>query len=245
MDNGHDTLELEKGPCSVSWARQASRSLSTIRPAPWRVVLIRAALFFVPSFLQGRHSRERLRPTKLQPTAYLDGMRGLAALFVFFCHYTYQCFSIAESYGCGDKNWAWLKLPIIRLFYQGPAAVCVFFVISGYALSYRPLKLIRSKATGDLLDTLSSLVFRRAIRLFLPSIISSLMIVCLVRLGLYELTRDFASDKRYMKNIVEYHPERMENTYVQLRDWFWCVFRFIHVFSWDFKAGRLSKSQRW
>ena len=59
-----------------------------IRSMPWRILLVRFAWFFVPSFLQGRHAREQIRPAKLHPTAYLDGMRGLAALFVYFCHYS-------------------------------------------------------------------------------------------------------------------------------------------------------------
>jgi peptidoglycan/LPS O-acetylase OafA/YrhL len=214
---------------------------SQLRSAPWRVLLVRFVLFLTPSFLQGRHAREQICPSKLAPTAYLDGMRGLAALFVFFCHYSYQGFIIAKSWGTGEDNFHFLKLPIVRLWYQGPQAVCVFFVISGYALSYRPLKLIRNGAYADFATTMSSLTFRRAIRLYLPTAVSTLMIVCLLRIGAYEWTREFANDRRYLKRIVEPHPDRMESSYAQFRDWVIQMYRFIHVFNWDEHGGSTCK----
>lgn len=214
---------------------------SQLRSAPWRVLLIRTAIFLTPSFLQGRHAREQICPPKLAPTAYLDGMRGLAALFVFFCHYSYQAFTIAKSWGTGEDNYHFLKLPFLRLWYQGPPAVCVFFVISGYALSYRPLKLVRNGAFSDFSTTMSSLTFRRAIRLYLPTAVSTLMIICLLRVGAYEWTREFAKDRKYMKNIVEPHPARMESSYAQFRDWVLHMYRFFHVFNWDKFGGSTCK----
>ncbi|KAG6039691.1 hypothetical protein E4U41_002262 [Claviceps citrina] len=208
--------------------------------APWRVLLLRGVVFLIPSFLQGRQAREQICPPTLAPTAYLDGIRGLAALFVFFCHYFYQAFTIAKSWGTGEDNYHFLKLPIVRLWYQGPPAVCVFFVISGYALSYRPLKLIRNGATADFATTMSSLTFRRGVRLYLPTAISTLMIVCLLRIGAYEWTREFAKDRTYMKNIIEPHPVRMQSSYAQYRDWVIQMYNFVHVFDWNQFGGSTS-----
>lgn len=215
-----------------------------IRSTPWRILAVRFLVFLTPSFLQGRHAREQICPAKLAPTAYLDGMRGLAALFVFFCHYFYQAFTIAEGWGCGETNYHILKLPFLRLWYQGPPAVCVFFVISGYALSYRPMKLIRNGAWPDFANTMSSLIFRRGIRLYLPTAISTFMIICFLRIGAYEWTRDFANDRKYMKNIVEPHPARMEHAYAQYKDWLLHMFRFLQVFSWD-KFGGSTCKMKW
>lgn len=214
------------------------------RSTSWRpLLLLRLGVFLIPSFLQGRHAREQIRPAHLSPTAYLDGMRGLAALVVFFCHYFYQAFIIAEGWGAGETNYHLLKLPFIRLFYQGPPAVCLFFVISGYALSYRPLKLVRSRAPADLATAISSLVFRRGIRLYLPTAISTLLIVCLLRVGAYEWTREFATDRAYMKNVVETHPPRMEFASDQLLDWAKHMYRFVHVFDWNQFGGSTCKSR--
>lgn len=240
-------FQLQEAPsrlksCAVTWM---TASLDALRLMPIRHLLVRVALFLVPSFLQGRHAREQfLRPShKLAPTAYLDGIRGLAALFVFFCHYSYQAFTIAKSWGTDQDNRAFLKLPFVRIWYQGPAAVCVFFVISGYALSYKPLKLIRSQNTLDFSTTVSSLTFRRAIRLYLPTATSTFLIACLLQLGLYELTREFATDRTYMKHVMEPHPEMMESAYAQFRDWAWKMFEFVCVFDWGIYSGQPCKDR--
>lgn len=247
-DRSISDAESESGRSDVEprmhlakWAGSVFAPVEYVRSTPWRVYLVRFAWFFVPSFLQGRHSRDQLRPAKLSPTSYLDGMRGLAALFVFFCHYFYQSFVIAKGWGCDDSHYNILKLPILRLWYQGPPAVCLFFIISGYALSYRPLKLIRSCNVTDFSITMSSLVFRRGIRLFLPTAISTLMIVILLRLGVYEWTRDFAMDRTYIRNIKEPHPPRLDTAYAQYRDWAKDMFGFIYVFDWKTHGGSTSK----
>lgn len=205
----------------------------------WRQLFVRFLIFLIPSFLQGRIVRDTGRPAKLFPTSYLDGMRGLASLFVYFCHYSYQAFTIAEGYGCGETNYHILKLPFLRLWYQGPAAVCVFFVISGYALSYRPIKLIRSGQWNEFSNTISSLTFRRLIRLYLPPAISTLMVILFLRLGLFEYTRQFATDRKFHKNIMEPHPWRMETTREQLSDWASQMFKFVHVWDWGGGGGRV------
>lgn len=241
-----DVAELEKGLLdNVNLARSSSAVASVWKclfSTQWRISFIRLLIFLTPSFLQGRHAREQICPQKLSPTAYLDGMRGLAALFVFFCHYSYQGFTIAKSWGCDDDNYEILKLPFLRIFYQGPQAVCIFFVISGYALSYRPLKLARARSHADFSTTMSSLVFRRALRLYLPTAMSTLMIVCLLRIGAYEWTRDFATDPTYMPHVIEPHPGRMDSAYEQFMDWALQMYRFVHVFGWERFGGSTCKT---
>lgn len=222
------------------WASTAKNNMNFLRSVPfssWRLVLTRVGVFFLPSFLQSRIIRQQGRPEKLMPTSYLDGMRGLAALVVFFCHYFYQAYIIAESYGSAPSNNYFLKLPIIRLFYQGPPAVCLFFVISGYALSYKPLKLMRSAQNNNFATTMSSMTFRRIIRLYLPTTISTFIIFLLLRLGVFEWTRSFANDRTYMRNVVEPHPERLETFSQQFYHWAWSLFNFVHVFGWERYGG--------
>ncbi|KAM5352367.1 hypothetical protein ACJ41O_005090 [Fusarium nematophilum] len=227
----------------AKWAGPILAPVDYIRSTPWRVLLVRLAWFFVPSFLQGRHAREQIRPAKLAPTAYLDGMRGVAALVVLFCHFSYQGFVIAKGWGCENSHYYILKLPFVRLLFQGPPAVCLFFVVSGYALSYRPLKLIRSRSSQEFSTAMSSLAFRRGIRLYLPTAISTFMIVCLIRLGAYEWTRGFASDRTYMRNVKEPHPPRLGSTAEQLGDWAKDMFEFIHVFGWKTHGGSTNYDQ--
>ncbi|KAG7112629.1 O-acetyltransferase PaAT-1 like protein [Verticillium longisporum] len=237
-ESGHADIEVRfRVP---GWKSLTRSGTSYVRSIHWRVVILRMAIFLLPSFVQSRFTRPQTRTDKLMPTSYLDGMRGLAALFVFFCHYFYQAFIIAEGYGSAPHNYHFLKLPIIRLFYQGPPAVCLFFVISGYALSYKPLKLIRSQNFDGFATTMSSLTFRRIIRLYLPPAFSTLMVVILLRLGVYEWTRTFANDRAYMKNVMEPHPERLATSSEQVWHWAWSMFKFVHVFGWNKFGGSTS-----
>ncbi|KAK5628640.1 hypothetical protein RRF57_004355 [Xylaria bambusicola] len=225
------------------------------------LVLRRTAVFLLPSFAHNRFSpaRDRRNETNsngsgaktLSPTAYLDGMRGLAAFFVFFCHYFYTAFFIAEGYGwlprpppdsdeppptVSTYTSLW-RLPFVRLLYSGPSMVCVFFVISGYALSLRPLQLARKRNSEAFARTTSSLVFRRFFRLYLPPIISTLGVALLLRWGAYESTREFIQDRTFTRNVIEYHPKRLGSLPAQLRHWGHEMWAFVHIWSWENHAG--------
>ena len=117
------------------------------------------------------------RPKSLHPTAYLDGLRGFAALLVYFHHHELWAHSMNDlrqnailenSFGY-DGNYYLAALPGTRIFFSGGHyAVSSFFVLSGYVLSIKPHKLIE---TGDLVglgDHLASALFRRWLRLFIP-----------------------------------------------------------------------------
>ncbi|KAL8376183.1 hypothetical protein RB595_007338 [Gaeumannomyces hyphopodioides] len=268
-DAGRAEIETKfpHAPRARSWlaAVGACAGNKLIRAPPWRTAAVRAVFFLVPSFLRHHHSpaaasgrdfrRSQSRVDRLGPTSYLDGMRGVAAFVVFLCHYFYTCFRVAEGWGYNGNDGI-LTLPIFRLWYQGPPMVAVFFVVSGYALSIKPLRLARAAARGaaarrppstpslpsaapppspseEFSATLSSFVFRRFFRLFLPTAASTLMVAVLLRAGVYEWTRDFAHDERFMRNVQELHPERLGSLALQLRDWARAMFEFIHVWGWE------------
>ncbi|KAF2973489.1 hypothetical protein GQX73_g201 [Xylaria multiplex] len=190
------------------------------------LVLRRIAVFLLPSFIHHRFSPARERRSDntsngaktLSPTAYLDGMRGLAAFF--FSKYT--------------SLW---RLPFVRLLYSGPSMVCVFFVISGYALSLRPLQLARKRNSEAFARTTSSLVFRRFFRLYLPPVISTLGVALLLRWGAYEGTREFIKDRTFTKNVIEHHPVRLDSLSAQLTHWGHEMWAFLHIWSWANHAG--------
>jgi peptidoglycan/LPS O-acetylase OafA/YrhL len=215
--------------------------------APCPFYISRIAVFLLPSFLQPRvFSHAAVHSRRLHPTAYLDGLRGLAALFVVFCHWSYTSFVVAEGWGYQGRNYNILRLPIVRLFYTGPAMVAIFFVVSGYALSLKPLKLVRSKSDdggGSLVRALGSSVFRRGIRLFVPTAASTLLVVFMIRIGLYEWTREFAGDRRYVRYPQEEHYRRLGTTWEQLRDWMWQMFYFVRVWGWEKFGGSTGLDQ--
>lgn len=171
-------------------------------------------------------------------------MRGIAAFVVFICHLTYGTFDIGHAWGAnpdaesdaqhGNSNKVFLRLPVVRLLYSGPPMVAIFFVISGYALSYKPLKLMRSRDADQLMNTMSSAVFRRGLRLFLPCFVSTFLVVCLAQLNLYKLTEDFAAQ---MRTLREDHCYTQPNPWLQFTDWLQQMLIFVNVFDWSLYAG--------
>ncbi|KAL2106182.1 hypothetical protein VUR80DRAFT_7103 [Thermomyces stellatus] len=165
----------------------------------WPVALVRSlVLVVVPSFLSDLANPERRRrPPRLHPTSYLDGLRGLAACAVFAYHYTdYNHKPFLPHYGNNnpeEMGSSYLQLPYIRLLYSGTPMVHIFFVISGFALSFRPLRTLYSscsaagapdaQAIAKAHSILASSAFRRPFRLFLPPMITTLLTAAIVRMG--------------------------------------------------------------
>lgn len=148
--------------------------------------LQRFGFALLPSFVQTYLHPRSARPRKLYPTSYLDGLRGVASLIVFVCHYTEANVPwYISSYGLNDDGVesSPLQLPFLRILYSGRPMVHIFFVISGYALSYKPLRLLRQRSWEDLHTTLTSSVFRRAFRLFVPTTLSTFTIMLFVYYG--------------------------------------------------------------
>ncbi len=128
-----------------------------------RSILSVAWIAVRPTILSPRQKR------KVYPTAWLDGVRGLACFMVVFYHNSLLLYpGHCDAWKKDDPHF--FRLPVARLPCSGPAMVDVFLVISGYALSVRPLSLARAGDLHKLTESLSSGVFRRAIRLYTPVI---------------------------------------------------------------------------
>lgn len=79
-----------------------------------------------------------------------------------------------------------LQLPILRLAISGAPHVFVFFVVSGYALSHKTLRLLRAGGqtkTKEAYAALASSAFRRHPRLFLPPVVLCLPTVLVAYAG--------------------------------------------------------------
>ncbi|MEC0370708.1 acyltransferase family protein [Paenibacillus chibensis] len=112
--------------------------------------------------------------------AYLDGLRGLAACVVVVSHF---CQVFAPSVFEGKPEIAHFpfeglaaRTPL-NLMFNGNFSVCVFFVLSGYVLSWRYF------LTKDKMHIYAS-ALRRFFRLALPASLSVCLAFAVMRLGL-------------------------------------------------------------
>ncbi|KAF2863921.1 hypothetical protein K470DRAFT_261443 [Piedraia hortae CBS 480.64] len=127
-------------------------------------------------------SRAPKKPVKLRRTAYLDGMRGFAALLVYILHHqlwahiSFGGFSLQHGFGY-NGTYYFATFPGIRTFFTGGHyAVGIFFILSGYVLSAKPLSCIHAADYVGLEANVASALFRRWLRLYLPIIITTFLI---------------------------------------------------------------------
>jgi peptidoglycan/LPS O-acetylase OafA/YrhL len=156
------TTDLPRVPDSSDekWSLNLNQtSWSSVRSTSWMLIVS-----ILPKFLRRGGLR---RKDPLRSTSYLDALRGVAAIIVVHHHH-----QVHPS-----------ELWFLSLMTAGKSSVNVFFVISGYVLSHRLLKHMRAKESKPLLDNFASSMFRRYIRLFLPTFFASFLALILVRMG--------------------------------------------------------------
>ncbi|KIV85435.1 hypothetical protein PV11_01131 [Exophiala sideris] len=148
-----------------------SRTLTKILSCLWSVI-VQVWFALRPKILSPSGDKQQQQ----HATAWLNGVRGVAAFFVVFSHLR-PVFYLQYGDGWSSQHPRFLELPIIRLFYSGAPMVTIFFVISGYALSFKPLGLISRNQLGPTYNSLASSLFRRGIRLFAPTATIAFIVV--------------------------------------------------------------------
>ncbi|KAL2259726.1 hypothetical protein VTK26DRAFT_6478 [Humicola hyalothermophila] len=201
-----------EGPGSIEPKRQGSSLVTTAAAA---------ATSWLGSMFRGRSlirllspwpPRSSGPPEKLRPTAYLDGLRGLAAFLVYWHHHQLwahvpvQNMFFASSFGYNEHHF-FAALPVIRFLFQGGHfAVAIFFVISGYVLSAKPISLIQAGDQVKLADNLASALFRRWLRLFLPVILTTFALMTITyTFGIW--TEVIKPQPSYLSAVWEWYVE--------------------------------------
>ena len=157
------TTYIKQGPMSprillqnMSFRRTLKQLLEFLLPSPLQQIYnpITPVHTTLPPPSHPQHSSNKKPPST--NLAHLDGLRGLACFLVVNQHYTYTfTTAIFRGYGAPDPanpiapspNTYVTQLPVINLLWNGHASVCIFFVISGLVLSYKPLLLLRQRHT--------------------------------------------------------------------------------------------------
>ncbi|KAK1539015.1 acyltransferase [Colletotrichum costaricense] len=146
----------------------------------WRPMSPKAFFWvLVPSYIArifGHATENSIIPAP-NKTSYLNGLRGIASLIVALQHTIDGDYPlIHRAWGDSEESVYVVQLPFIRLIHSGVFMVSVFFVISGFALTYGPLSksyAAQSAPGGQGPNPISSFpssIFRRPFRLFLPTI---------------------------------------------------------------------------
>ncbi|KAJ5061029.1 acyltransferase 3 [Bipolaris maydis] len=208
--------ETEKGLLSPSLLGVSTR---------YRSIHRRIVRNLLPSFLF--HNSTAVRD-EIRPTDFLDGMRGYAAFIVYCCHFFMPTHPQATRgfNGYNDDQDYWLtQLPIIRLIYSGHVSVSLFFVISGFSISLKPLKLIRNGSYSAFLDTMVSATFRRPCRLYLPCLVTlaiTFLVACCGAFDFsYALTKNWPFLSKPLRIPIAHHSLSKQFTDWAGQVWTW------------------------
>lgn len=201
--------------------------------------------FLLPSFIHGSEAHDS-RPL----TSSLDGLRGYAAFAVMNYHILYAYQNIV-FYGYGlpkealasscarpedshaKTNWI-IQLPILRLPFTGTWAISVFYVISGFSLSYKPLKISREHPLGFAKGTaaVASSLLRRPIRLLGPPILSTFITMLGLQLRAFQSSQAISKSSDWVPIINEALVAPLPSFSSQLTDWAHQTWRMLFVFWW-------------
>jgi peptidoglycan/LPS O-acetylase OafA/YrhL len=152
-------------------------------------------------------------------TAFLDGLRGLAALLVLIQHYIGYFDGNVHEHGFGEHgNYYLVHLPFLRVFFSGGnAAVPIFFILSGYVLSKSPMRLVRNGKQHACAVSLLSSVIRRPMRLYMPTIGAALAYAILMHAPFHIVP-------------VMPWPEPKETIFAEFTNWLFESIRFFNPF---------------
>ena len=225
------------GPSRVLIIPSLRKTLLNLTPVQRILKTIANAL--IPSFLRVSAAPTSSKPNGTNSVAALDGLRGLACLFVFNEHLTYNIdTSFLYGYSVEDRR-SITQWPFIRVFWSGFSMVAIFYVISGYVLSYKPLKQIRARDMEGFHSTLTSSVVRRAMRLYLPTTIAVLICGLLVSLGAFDYaTTVIHTDDNYL-GLHEGPPPVLDGFFLQMADALKSALQMLNFWNWsdDLSAG--------
>ncbi|KAF2729803.1 hypothetical protein EJ04DRAFT_537624 [Polyplosphaeria fusca] len=186
-------------------------------------------------FLQRTSPSANQKPQ--HPTAWLDGLRGVAAFFVFIYHFQHE-FHKAYNWGYGGANpdktgfvdHRLIQLPIIRLIFTGGPMVSIFWVLSGVSLSLKPIQLARSQDWARFFDTMFSSVFRRMLRLYIPVFVVQICVLLATLLGFYNHSFELSQDWPFA-GTNEMRHEVFASATAQISDWWKEMWKFLNPFA--------------
>ena len=201
-----------------------ARLLHSLRPPQLLRQGKRLGYTLAPTIIRSLIWDEHGTPPKKFPTSYLNGLRGVTAVKVFTFHYTfvYSDFGF-QPWGVDERHKHFLELPIIRYFYSGFTSH-VFFGIAGYLTSLRLFQLLDKNDTvnhSKVLLNVSGSLFRRALRLYLPVFLITIITTSYIHMGFYESNRPLIldHDNLFPGDWYEPKPDMAPTWSLQIQHW--------------------------
>lgn len=153
----------------------------------------------------------------MKKLAYIDGLKGIGALMVYFCHFVfafyYAAYSLTpeSSHTASQIEIAIGKTPL-NLLYSGNAAVCLFLVFSGFVLCLSYFRSGRDK------KRLGTSAWKRYFRLMPMILAANLLIFVLMSLGLYRNaeTAVITKSEAWFAGFNQFAPDFLQMLYESL-----------------------------
>lgn len=147
---------------------------------------------------------------------YINGLKGIGALMVYFCHFVFAFYYGAYSllpescHTASQIEIAIGKSPL-NLFYSGNGAVCLFLVFSGFVLCL-------SYFVGRDRKRLGTSAWKRYFRLMPMILAVNILIYVLMRLGLYRNaeTAVFTKSEAWFAGFNQFAPDFLKMLYESL-----------------------------
>jgi peptidoglycan/LPS O-acetylase OafA/YrhL len=138
----------------------------------------------------------------------LDGLRGIAALMVVLYHFLYSFYpAILTLQPAQTHTHTPFELSIghsfLSVFFNGTFAVCIFFVLSGYALSYRFF------AHNDSQSPVAGII-KRYPRLVIPVFASVLLAYVMLHLHAFsiaDLGKNYTHNTTWLPKLWNFPPD--------------------------------------
>lgn len=235
VDSGDDSLDYDHRSFHSLPRKLLAVAVSKVTPGNVFKLSKRFAYCFAPQFIRTRYYHDAAPKSKSFPTSYLNGLRGITSIKVFTFHYVFAYTDICfQPYGTNDRHHYFLELPIIRYFYAGFTAH-LFFGIAGYLTSLRLFQLLDQNdqpSQAKTLKNVSGALFRRALRLYLPVFLITLLTAHYIYFGFYEGNRGYIEDhgKLFPGEWNEPKPEMFDSYYRQIRNWMREMFDLTNIF---------------
>ncbi|KAK2733644.1 hypothetical protein FQN55_003282 [Onygenales sp. PD_40] len=193
-----------------------------------------AVYTLLPTIVQNRINPRTGKSRPVGKTAYLDGIRGLAAVGVVVLHMVLGFFpNSSYAYNGTEGRDSIFQMPFVRLLYTGQPTI--FFLISGYVLSLGTIKKCRSQSWGSLQLDLSSKIFRRVFRLYIPGIVATFIPMFMISFGLFPGVAQFSEDMPHRT----FDMVAQEPTFFR-QFWLWC--KTIPPLFWPFDWENFSQN---